>query len=318
MPRVSLILPNYNYARYLDERIVSLLHQTYRDFELLILDDASSDASCEVIKKYTYDPRVRTCLHTKNSGQVYLRWNEGVADTTGAYILIAGADDSCHPTMLEKLVAQLDRHPRAGLAFCHSYVLSSKSRIEYSTRNWALDHHADHWLHDHVVSGREECRHLLRGNEVIPNASAVLIRRPAFAQAGGFDLSLPLAADYLLWGQIMLHWDVAFVAENLNYWRYHEKTVTAKMMKNPRDAVDIEELYRVVLYLVNELGGAEDRETGAEAMARRWVDRVADARLRIPLWRNRRIYRVARQLDPRLRRRLLRLSSGRLLRAVGG
>lgn len=316
MPRVSLILPNYNYARYLDERIVSLLKQTYRDFELLILDDASTDNSCEVIKKYTYDPRVRTNLHTQNSGQVYKRWNEGVEETTGEYILIAGADDSCHPTMLEKLVDKMEANPRMGMAFCHSLVLSGNSRVEYSTRQWAIDHHVEHWLADHDAHGREECTHLLRGNEVIPNASGVLIRRAAFVQAGGFDLSLPLAADYLLWGQLMLHWDIGFVAAPLNYWRYHDKTVTAKTIKNQRDASDIEELYRVVLHLATELGGAENREIASEAMAKRWVDRVAEARMRIPFWRNRRIYGIARQLDTRLKRRLLRLGGGQLWRKL--
>ncbi len=314
MPRVSLILPNYNYAHYLDERIISLLNQTYRDFELLIVDDASTDDSRSVIQKYTSDPRVRTNLHTTNSGQVYVRWNEAVADTRGEYLLIAGADDSCHPTLVERLVEPLDRHPSVGLAFCHSYVINESGKVEYSTRQWAVDHKVAHWLADHVSAGRDECRQLLRGNEVIPNASAVLIRRAAFAQAGGFDLSLPLAADYLLWGRSMLHWDVAFVDEPLNYWRYHDRTVTAKAMKNQRDASDIEELYRVVLQLAVELGDAADREIAAEAMARRWVDRVAEARLRIPFWRNRRIWRVASQLDPHLKRRLFRLGGARLVR----
>lgn len=316
MPRVSLIVPNYNYAQYLDERILSLLNQTYRDCELLILDDASKDNSCEVIKKYTYDPRVRTNLYTENSGQVYKRWNDGVEQTTGEYLLFAGADDTCHPRMVEKLVADMERDPRIGISFCHSWVISAKSKIEYSTKHWAADHQVNHWLSSHVLPGREECRFLLRGNEVIPNASAVMVRREAFIQAGGFDLSLPLAADYLLWGQIMLHWDSAFVAEPLNHWRYHEKTVTAKAMKNQRDASDIEELYRVVLYLTRELGGDDNRETGAEAMCRRWVERVAEAKMRIPFWRNRRIYRIARELDPRLNRRLLRLGGARLLRAM--
>ncbi len=317
MPRVSLILPNYNYARYLDERISSLLNQTCREFELLILDDASRDGSCEVIAKYTHDPRVRTCLHTQNSGQVYLRWNEGAAETTGEFLLFAGADDTCHPTMVEKLVTRMEEHPSVGMAFCHSWVITTTGKVLYSTKQWAIDHHAEYWLTDHVVPGRDECRQMLCGNEVVPNASAVLIRRAAFDQAGGFDLTLPWAADYLLWVRIMLHWDVAFLAEPLNFWRYHEETVTAKVMKCQRDAADIEEMYRIAHYLVNALGGEEDREVAAEYWAGQWIERLVGARLRIPMWRNRRIYRIASELDPRLRRRLLRLGSARLLRALG-
>ena len=266
------------------------------------MDDASTDESCDVIKKYTGDPRVRTRLHARNSGRVYQRWNEGAAETTGEFLLFAGADDSCHPRMIEKLVEKAEQSSAIGLAFCNTWVITSEGKIDYSTRQWAIDHHVGHWLTDHVVSGREECLHLLRGNEIIPNASAVLIRRAAFQEAGGFDLTLPLAADYLLWGKIMLRWDVAFVAEPLNYWRYHEKTVTAKVMKTHRDASDIEELYRIVLHLVRELEGERNRDVAAETMARRWVERVAEARCRIPMWRHRRIYQVARKLDPRLKR----------------
>jgi glycosyltransferase involved in cell wall biosynthesis len=318
MPRVSIILPNYNYGRYLDERIVSLLNQTYPDFELLILDDASTDHSAEVIKKYRHDPRVRAHFCQHNSGRVYQRWNEGAAMTEGEYLLVAGADDSCHPTMLEKLVSGMNLSPDIGLAFCHSWVMTAEGKIDYSTKGWAIDNRADYWLVDHIAPGREACRRLLLGNEVIPNASAVLIRRAAFDQAGGFDLSLPLAADYLLWGKIMLRWDVAFVAEILNYWRYHKDAVTSRAQKNPRDAAEIEELYRVVLFLVNELGGAQNREVAAEAMARRWVERLVEIRLRIPLWRNRSIYRVARQLDPKLLRRLTRLGWDQVRRLLRG
>src|SRR6516225_2042937 len=77
VPRLSIVLPNYNYAGYLDERIQSLLAQTHGDFELLILDDASRDNSREVIERYTHDRRVRAHYYAENSGSTYPRWNDG-------------------------------------------------------------------------------------------------------------------------------------------------------------------------------------------------------------------------------------------------
>lgn len=68
MPKVSIVLPNYNYATYLDERIQSLLSQTYTDFELIILDDASKDNSIEIIQNYTTDLRIKTKFYSENSG----------------------------------------------------------------------------------------------------------------------------------------------------------------------------------------------------------------------------------------------------------
>jgi glycosyltransferase involved in cell wall biosynthesis len=100
MPKISIVLPNYNYARYLDERIQSLLNQTYQDFELIIVDDASTDNSLETIDKYIADPRVKTIFYPNNSGSVYQRWNDGAEIATGEYLIFAGADDSCHPTSL--------------------------------------------------------------------------------------------------------------------------------------------------------------------------------------------------------------------------
>ena len=119
MPKVSIVLPNYNYAKYLDERIQSLLNQTYKDFELIILDDASQDNSIEVIEKYRNDPRVKTKYFSENSGLPYQRWNDGADMAQGEYLLIAGADDSCHPTLLEKLVEKLDNYPHVGLSLIH-------------------------------------------------------------------------------------------------------------------------------------------------------------------------------------------------------
>jgi len=125
MPKVSIVLPNYNYARYLDERIQSLLNQTYKDFELIILDDASTDNSLEVIRKYR-DPRIRTQFYAKNSGLPCKRWNDGADLAQGEYLIFAEADDSCHPTLLEKLVDKLDENPSVGLAFSQSLIIDSE------------------------------------------------------------------------------------------------------------------------------------------------------------------------------------------------
>jgi len=134
LPKVSIVLPNYNYARYLDERIQSLLNQTYQDFELIILDDCSTDNSIEVIQKYLHDPRVKTKFYKENSGLPYKRWNDGADLAQGEYLLFAGADDSCDPTLIEKLVEKLDRNPSVGLGLCQSWITDSSGKITGSRR----------------------------------------------------------------------------------------------------------------------------------------------------------------------------------------
>jgi cellulose synthase/poly-beta-1,6-N-acetylglucosamine synthase-like glycosyltransferase len=239
MPKVSIVLPNYNYARYLDERIQSLLNQTYSDFELIILDDASTDNSIEVIEKYTGDTRVTTKFYSENSGLPYKRWNDGADLSQGEYLLIAGADDSCHPMLLEKLVEKLDAHPSVGLAFSQSLETDINGNYVCSLIEWTNHLDQERWKADFVEKGKNELQYLLF-QCTIPTASSVLMRREVFIKAGKFDVNLRLAADYLLWIKMLTISDIAFIAEPLNYFRRHVGTVTSSVSKN---GVQLEKYY---------------------------------------------------------------------------
>ena len=230
MPKVSIVLPNYNYARYLDERIQSLLNQTYSDFELIILDDASTDNSIEVIEKYTNDPRVKTKFYSENSGLPYKRWNDGADLAEGEYLLVAGADDSCHPTLIEKLVEKLDAHPSVGLAFSQSWGIDGEGKRTHSWKEHTDELDVDRWATDFISKGINELEYLVVKN-TLPNASAVLLRRKNFVDAGKFDVSLRLTADWMLWAKVLMTSDVAFVAEPLNYFRSHSNTVRSNSEK---------------------------------------------------------------------------------------
>jgi len=89
MPKVSVIIPNYNHARFLEQRIQSILNQTYQDFEILYLDDASTDDSNEVFAQFKDDRRIRSILNQTNSGSPFKQWNRGIKAATGDYIWIA-------------------------------------------------------------------------------------------------------------------------------------------------------------------------------------------------------------------------------------
>src|SRR5690606_4865216 len=103
-PRVSVIVPNYNYARYLEKRLQSIFDQTFQDFELLYLDDASTDDSEAVFARFAGDPRVRAFRNQTNGGNVFKQWNKGVREAKGEYIWLAEADDLAAPRLLEVLV----------------------------------------------------------------------------------------------------------------------------------------------------------------------------------------------------------------------
>ncbi|KAB8330880.1 glycosyltransferase [Scytonema tolypothrichoides VB-61278] len=297
MPKVSIVLPNYNYARYLDERIQSLLNQTYKDFELIILDDASTDNSLEVIEKYTADPRVKTKFYTENSGLPYKRWNDGADLAQGEYLLIAGADDTCHPTLLEKLVEKLDNHASVGLAFAQSWEINSEGKKLGLLKEYIAYVSKERWERDFVDTGKNECQYLLFTN-TIPNASAVLMRRKVFAEAGKFDVQLRLAADWMLWVKMLMISDIAFVAEPLNYFRTHNNTVRSKTEK---DGISIEEIFQVQKYILNNPNITLSKEAikkVCNSMKDVWFNAILDSSIKISLGRNIRIYKILASLDP--------------------
>jgi glycosyltransferase involved in cell wall biosynthesis len=116
MPTVSVIVPNYNHARYLRRRIDSILAQAYRDFELILLDDCSTDDSREILASYSGDPKVRIEFNAKNSGSVFKQWNKGVQTARGRYICIAESDDYADAHFLARMVPILEEQPEVTLA----------------------------------------------------------------------------------------------------------------------------------------------------------------------------------------------------------
>jgi glycosyltransferase involved in cell wall biosynthesis len=300
MPKVSIVLPNYNYAQYLDERIQSVLNQTYGDFELIILDDASTDDSLEVIHKYK-DPRIRTQFNTKNSGSPFKQWDKGLRLAQGEYLWIAEADDSCHPTLLEKLVDKLDENPSVGLAYTQSWKVNCEGERIQLCKEWTDYLDKDRWSNDFVNVGKDECKYLLFSC-TIPNASAVLMRRSVLIEAGKVDTQLRFSGDFLLWAKILMISDVAYVAEPLNYFRFHAKTVRSTAMGS---VLELEERLIVIRYLLQGIQAPEPFwEQVFHPVVGWWVRLMISGKL--PFSTNLRIYNILRDIDPKINYRLLR------------
>src|SRR6185312_2167115 len=121
MPIVSVIVPNYNHAKFLDQRIDSIINQTYQQFELIILDDCSTDNSREIIEQYRMHPKVSKIVFNEvNSGSPFEQWEKGIGLATGEYIWIAESDDYADERFIESLMALIKIEPETGLAYCGS------------------------------------------------------------------------------------------------------------------------------------------------------------------------------------------------------
>ena len=245
-PKVSVIVPNYNHAPYLERRLRSVLDQTVRDIEVIFLDDASPDDSLAVFDRVAAgDARVRLVRNEQNSGSTFKQWNKGVGLAAGEYVWIAESDDAADPRFLEVMLDRLDRHPRAALAYCRSTevdpVGAPTGRVLPAGEAFAADF---------VRPGREHAAEHLTFTNTVPNASGVVFRRAAYLAAGGADESFRLTGDWRCWIDLCLQGDVAYTAEPLNLWRWHPNSVRAGL---GRSAAGATETLRVARHMLDRV-----------------------------------------------------------------
>lgn len=296
MPKVTVIIPNYNHTRFLEERIHSVLNQTYQDFEVLYLDDASTDNSNQVFAKFADDKRIRAIYNQVNSGSPFKQWNKGIREAKGEYVWIAESDDYADERLLAKLVAQLDKHPTAGIAYCQSLNIDESNNILSSRENWTADLDEQRWKKDFFNNGKDECsRYLIRKN-TISNASAVLIRRAIYQRVGGADEKMKICGDWMMWAKILLVSDIAFVADPLNRYRSHYNTV-----RNNTEigGLGLEELIKVMHHISQNVDVPENiLEKACDDITTYWLNCIVP--FKIGLSRNLRIYRMLRDMKPGL------------------
>ena len=234
LPLVTVIIPNYNHARFLEKRINSVLDQTFQDFEVIILDDASTDNSREMIEGYRAHPKVvHIEYNAVNSGSPFKQWNKGVRLAHGEYIWIAESDDYADSCFLEKLVPLLIAAPKVGLVNCQSWHVNEHDNVFglydlYDGRSPCYER----WTHDYRNSGNDECATYLVRECFIRNVSAVLMRRNVYLTAGLADEMLRQSGDWLLYVKLLLRSDIVFVAQPLNYLRRHPQAQTIRLQRS--------------------------------------------------------------------------------------
>ncbi len=216
---ISVIIPNFNHARYLPERIDSVLGQTYRNMEVIILDDCSTDDSREVIERYRQqDSRiVRVVYNDTNGGRVFKQWKKGLSLAKGDLLWIAESDDKCEPTFLERLVQCFIDHPTLSLAFTKSLQFNDAGKT------WISDSER---LQAGVYSSRVFLNRFMSYGCVMQNASACLFSREAYELIDDRYTDFRCSGDYMFWTEIAECGDVAIVDERLNLYRKHSSNTT--------------------------------------------------------------------------------------------
>ena len=243
MPKVSVIIPNYNHAPYLKRRIDSILNQTYQDVEVILLDDSSTDNSKEILLSYQSHPKVsQIVINKQNCGNTFQQWNRGFELATGDFIWIAESDDWCEATLLETLVEPLLKDDSIVLSFCQSLIVTEQGEIVYKTETKK---------YEEIVFGRDFVVNKMFGDTVLVNAGMAVFRKSALADIDNGYKLMKSAGDWMFWTQIALQGNVFISGRYLNYFFRHSGSVSSIALSSGRDITEGNEVFISVLQRLN-------------------------------------------------------------------
>jgi len=222
MPKVSVIVPNYNHAAYLKQRIDSILTQSYQDFELILLDDCSTDNSREILNNYEQHPKVSNIvLNDKNSGSTFKQWDKGIQLAVGEYIWIAESDDWAEANFLEEIMCEFEKRPNVGLIYTASKLIDADGAITY--QNLQLNE-----LERTEYTGRNFISGKLSSSNAIWNASMMMFRKSLFpnsTQRQSF-INMKYCGDWFFYVLVAENTNVLEIKQTLNNFRVHNKNVS--------------------------------------------------------------------------------------------
>ncbi len=204
--RITVIMSVYNGEKYLREAIDSILGQTFKDFEFLIIDDGSTDSSVEIIRSYT-DPRIRLIQNGKNIG-LTRSLNKGIKLARGEYIARMDADDISLPERIEKQIEYLDYHPDVGVL---------------GTRFFEIDKNGNVRREIYVPLSKRNIERQLYTINCFCHSS-VMMRRSCIEKVGLYDETIKYAQDYELWLRMIDVCQLENHPELLHKWRYNTRT----------------------------------------------------------------------------------------------
>ncbi|MBL8068586.1 MAG: glycosyltransferase [Armatimonadetes bacterium] len=214
MPKVSILLTCYNHLRYLKAAWQSILDQTFQDFEVIALDDGSTDGTREWLSS---QEGAKLVFNPQNVG-TYATLNIGLHHATGEYIAVFNDDDIWMPTKLERQVAMLDANPRIGLVHTDGWFIDGEGRQRQDS---PLGFEFPRTETGDILLA------LIHANAII--ASAVVARKTCFDELGGFNERYFGSGDWEMWYRICEKWDAGYIGEPLTLYRVHGANASHKL-----------------------------------------------------------------------------------------
>ena len=279
MMQVSVVVPNYNYAQYLPERLGSIFAQTHPVAEVIVLDDASSDESEAAARGAAERAgrRLRWLGSARNSGSVFRQWMRAATLARGEWLWIAEADDTCDPGFLTALCSAVGGAEDVTMAFCDSRAIDPEGRPLWADHQGYYEQSGTTLLaQDGVFTAAEVLAGCLGHRNLILNVSGVLFRRSALLAAltrcaGELD-GFTMAGDWRAYAEILAEGGrVAYVARPLNAHRRHQRSVTGRMQKQ-RHLEEIGRMHRHMRGVLGPRRGLMQAQKAALAAAEAALD----------------------------------------------
>lgn len=263
MRTVSVILPNYNYGKYISSRIDEIINQTYPISELIILDDASTDGSTEVINKKIKeiakthpDLVIKTRNNKMNSGNVFSQWQKGIKLATSDYIWIAEADDVSKPTFLETAMSGFN-HERVVLSYTNSRFIGVTGSIV---------------LKDTLRKVKDSFRKNLMVYNIIPNVSAAVFKnQPKLIDFLEEAKKFKLSGDWFFYIKVSETGAISYSKRALNVHRLHKSSVTSSTGFEKR----LSEMKKIHKYIIDNIDVSpevkEKMQKMEEKLRKKWI-----------------------------------------------
>lgn len=263
--KVSVIIPNYNYGKYIKKRIKSILNQTYPIYELIVLDDCSTDGSADLIKNLVLDLKLKNPKlnikyigNEKNSGKAMSQWQKGFELAKGDYIWIAEADDLCSKNFLENVMAGFNDKDVV-ISYAESKVINSKGIMIAPNLRFSRDkERTGHYKNSYIKGGKEEIKEIMAIRCSIPNVSGVVFKKDAkipFKKYFKEALKFQQVGDWYFYVNILKHGKIAYCKKSLNIFRKHSSSVTKNSHKG---GVHLNEIKKMQKYIAENYDLSEE------------------------------------------------------------
>lgn len=220
MPTASIIVPNYNHALFLRQRIESILGQTFQDFELILIDDCSTDGSRDIMESYRDEPHVSHIVYNdSNSGSAFRQWDKGIELAKGDWIWVAESDDYAEPTFLERMMTEVSKVPDCVLAYAATWWVDQQGN-----RLWETPHCDQVNIYD----GHDFIRKKLAVCNSIANVSEAIFRRDMFRPSESFRYEhMRLCGDWFFYVLLAEQGKVVEIEEPLSSYRQHNSNISS-------------------------------------------------------------------------------------------